>query len=113
MFTPVGSDDPANDITINGPTTIRCLSRFEDGVCCSIACFHTVDDACSEHLFNRDALRKALNEVVESLRRPVSENPAFRSGKLICVKSFPAKFVIFEMQATTQAEVQTTEGFQP
>jgi hybrid cluster-associated redox disulfide protein len=53
---------------MNGwPATIRVFLDFRMGcVGCPIACFHTVDVACSDHHVDRDAFLKALNELVES-----------------------------------------------
>lgn len=61
---PISSDDLVRDVMDDWPATIRIFLNFKMGcVGCPIACFHTVDDACSEHHADRDAFLKALREV--------------------------------------------------
>ncbi len=63
----VRSDDLVSDVMNGWPATIRVFLDFRMGcVGCPIACFHTVDVACSDHHVDRDAFLKALNELVES-----------------------------------------------
>ncbi len=82
---PIGFDDLVNDVMNDWPATIRVFLDFKMGcVGCPIACFHTVDDACSEHHVDRYAFLKALHEVVAShLGGHMPRNRAFRSRNLI------------------------------
>ena len=62
---PIGFDDLVADVMKGQPAAIRVFLDFRMGcVGCPIACFHTVDDACSEHHVDRDAFLQALRDVV-------------------------------------------------
>ena len=57
----IGFDSPVNEVMSGWPATIRVFLDFRMGcVGCPIACFHTVDDACSEHRIDREAFMNAL-----------------------------------------------------
>jgi hybrid cluster-associated redox disulfide protein len=61
---PIGFDDVVDDVMSSTPETIRVFLAFKMGcVGCPVACFHTVDDACREHGFDRDAFLEALRSV--------------------------------------------------
>lgn len=62
---PIGFDDLVADVMKEQPAAIRVFLDFRMGcVGCPIACFHTVDDACTEHRVDRDTFLKALRDVV-------------------------------------------------
>ena len=63
---PIGSDDLVYDVMRDWPATIRVFLDYKMGcVGCPIACFHTVDDACTEHYADRNTFLKALRDLVE------------------------------------------------
>ena len=111
---PIGFDDLVNDVMNDWPATIRVFLDFKMGcVGCPIACFHTVDDACSEYHVDCRLPEGAARSRRINLGGHMPGNRDFRSRKLIWLKSFPAQSVVFELQATKQAEIQATEGLKP
>ena len=62
---PVRSDDLVDDIMRTAPHTIRVFLAFRMAcVGCPIATFHTVDDACREHVIDREKFLAALCDCV-------------------------------------------------
>ena len=62
---PFRFDDLVDDIMSKAPQTIDVFLKFKMScVGCPIACFHTVDDACSEHGVDRDVFMNALCESI-------------------------------------------------
>ena len=58
---PIRFDDLVDDVMSKSPQTIGVFLQFKMRcVGCPIACFHTVDDACSEHGVDREAFLEAL-----------------------------------------------------
>jgi hybrid cluster-associated redox disulfide protein len=61
---PIELDDLVDEVMRNHPTTIRAFLDFKMGcVGCPIACFHTVDDACTEHGVDREVFLRALRDI--------------------------------------------------
>ncbi len=62
----IGFDDPVGKVMDLYPATIRVFLAYGMRcVGCPIACFDTVDDACTEHRVDRDVFLRALREAAE------------------------------------------------
>ena len=67
---PIAFADLVDEVMRSLPTTIRVFLHFRMGCFgCPIACFHTIDDACTAHGIDYDAFMRALHELAERERR--------------------------------------------
>ena len=64
---PIEPDDLVDEVMRSHPTTIRVFLDFKMGcVGCPIACFHTVDDACTEHRVDHGVFLRVLRDAAGS-----------------------------------------------
>jgi hybrid cluster-associated redox disulfide protein len=65
---PIETNDLVDEVMRSHLTTIRVFLDFRMGcVGCPIACFHTVDDACTEHGIDRVAFLGVLRVAAEQV----------------------------------------------